>query len=794
MLWLRRSSLVKVALAVMLLFVRPMWAMAQEAPAGEPLYLEVFINGQPTGLIANFVLRPEQRLAITVTELRELRIKPDRLPVGSDGLVELDRCSGLTYSYIQVQQAVRIEISDQGRIPYVVDTRPHSDAKPTDTGTPGAVVNYTLFGTTAANPASYTALLQPQTGFSASFDARAFSQYGIFSQTGLVNSALAAGMQSIRLDSTWSYSDRDTLTTYRVGDVISSGLSWTRSLRLGGAQMQRNFALRPDLVTLPMPQYSGSAALPSTVDIFVNNVKGYSGTVPAGPFQIQNLPVISGSGNQSIVVQDAMGRQTVVNQPFYSSAKMLAAGLFDFSVETGFTRRNYGVSSNDYDNAPAASGSLRYGLNDWLTLEAHTEDSGSLLNGGADINVLLASWGVASFAVAGSRGDGTSNGSLLAASLELGRGGYTFYARTQRTTLNYLDLASLPSTSSLVPGVSLMASHPTRSIDQLALSVPLSFDHSSVTLSMTRMLDALNNRYAILGMSYTRPLLHDASLFLTAFKDFDDSKSYGFFGGLTISFGNGITAAASTSRTGSGVTGGVEVSKSQPLETDSWGWKIRDFEGSTPLRTASASYRSSVGQMEVGVQQVNGLTQATAQMDGAVAFVGGNTFFTNRINDAFAVVDAGAPNVDVFYENRPVGTTGSSGMVLVPYLRAYQNNSISIDAKNLPADADVPMTKATVVPLDRAAALVKFGIAQDTRNALVMVNGVDGRAIPAGSHAHLADGEEAMVGYGGEIFLRGLNDRNTLVVDRAGGGSCRADFEFHPNPGVRVVINDVVCR
>lgn len=117
MLWLRRSNLVKVALAVMLLFVRPMSAIAQEAPAGEPLYLEVFINGQPTGLIANFVLRPEQRLAITVTELRELRIKPDRLPVGSDGLVDLDRCSGLTYSYIQVQQAVRIEISDQGRIP-----------------------------------------------------------------------------------------------------------------------------------------------------------------------------------------------------------------------------------------------------------------------------------------------------------------------------------------------------------------------------------------------------------------------------------------------------------------------------------------------------------------------------------------------------------------------------------------------------------------------------------------------------------------------------------------------------
>jgi outer membrane usher protein len=794
MLWLCRSRPVKAALAAMLLAAWPMLGLAQEVPAGEPLYLEVFINGQPTGLIANFVLRPEQRLAITVTELRELRIRADRLPVGPDGLVDLDRCSGLSYNYSQVQQVVRIEISDQGRLPFVVDTRPHPEAKPTDTQTAGAVVNYTLFGTTAADPRNYITSLQPQSNFSASFDARAFSQYGIFSQSGLVNSALAAGAQSVRLDSTWSYSDRDTLTTYRAGDVISSGLSWTRSLRLGGLQAQRNFALRPDLVTLPMPQYSGSAALPSTVDIFINNIKGYSGAIPAGPFQIQNLPVMSGSGNQSIVVQDALGRQTVVNQPFYSSAKMLAGGLLDFSVETGFVRQDYGVSSNDYDRSPAASGSFRYGINDWLTLEGHAEGSDALLNGGADINVLLASWGVASFAVAGSRGDGNSNGVLTAASLELGRGGYTFYARTQRTTVNYMDLASLPSTASLVPGVSLMATHPARSIDQVALNIPLTFDRSSVTLSMTRMLDALNNRYAILGLSYSRPLPYDASLFVTAFRDFDASKSYGIFAGLTISFGKGITAAASTSRTGAGTSGGVEVIKSQPLEADSWGWKIRDFEGSVPSRAATASYRSSVGQAEVGVQQVNGLTQATAQMDGAVALVGGNIFFANRINDAFAVVDAGAPNVDVFYENRPVATTGSNGMVLVPYLRAYQNNSISIDAKNLPADADVPTTKATVVPSDRAAALLKFGISQDARNAVVVVKGVDGHAIAAGSHARLAGGEEAMVGYGGEIYLRGLKDSNVVLVDRAGGGSCRADFEFHSTPGTRVVINDVVCR
>jgi outer membrane usher protein len=793
--WSRCSRCVSAALAVAQLVLWPGLTWAQTAPVGEPLYLEVFINGQPTGLIANFVQRPEQRLAITVTELAELRISSDRVPVDPNGLVDLDQCSGLSYQYDQVQQTVRIEISDQGRAPFVVDTRVRREVKPTDVDTMGAVVNYTLFGSGNADPRNYTAGWPTQSNLSAGFDARAFGSFGVFSQSGLMNSAISSVTHSVRLESTWSYSNTDSLVTYRAGDVISGGLSWTRSVRLGGVQVQRNFGLRPDLVTLPMPQYSGSAALPSTVDVFVNNVRGYSGTVPAGPFQIQNLPVMSGAGNQSIVVQDALGRQTVINQPYYSSSKMLAAGLLDFSVESGFTRREFGVSSDAYDKSASASGSLRYGLNDWLTLEGHAEGSNSVGNSGAGVNMLLASWGVASVAVAASRGDGNANGGLAAASLELGRGGYTFYARTQRTTTSYLDLASLPSTTTLVPGISLLPSRPPRALDQVALNIPLSFDRSSVTVSMTRLVDAVNNRNQILAASYSRPLPYNASVFLTAFKDFDDKRSFGIFGGLTMSFGGGITAASSVSKTGNGLAGGVEVIKSQPLENDSWGWRVRDFEGANPSRAATVSYRSSVGRVEVGAQQVGGATQATAQVDGAVAFLGGGTFFSNRIDDAFAVVDAGAPNVDVFYENRPVATTGSNGMVLIPYLRAYQNNSISIDAKNLAVDADVPRTKAVVVPSDRGAALVKFGVAQDARNAVVVIKSADGVAIPVGSRVQMAnDGEEAVMGYGGEVYLRGLKAQNTLQVDRAGGSSCRADFDYHSTPGNRVVINDVVCR
>ena len=138
--------------------------------------------------------------------------------------------------------------------------------------------------------------------------------------------------EALRLNTTFAYSDEQSLITYRAGDVMSSGLAWTRPIRMGGAQVQRNFGLRPDLITLPLPAAVGSAALPSTVDVYLNNIKTFSQDVGAGPYRINNLPVVSGSGTARVVLRDSSGRETESSLPFYASPNLLAAGLYDFSV------------------------------------------------------------------------------------------------------------------------------------------------------------------------------------------------------------------------------------------------------------------------------------------------------------------------------------------------------------------------------------------------------------------------------------------------------------------------------
>jgi outer membrane usher protein len=105
--------------------------------------------------------------------------------------------------------------------------------------------------------------------------------------------------------------------------------------------------------------------------------------VPEGAFELENIPVYTGSGVAQIVLRDAQGREVVTNRPCYASPELLKPGLFDYSIETGVARLNHGSESFGYDNKIAGSASLRYGVNDRLTAEAHAEGLMGLLAGGA---------------------------------------------------------------------------------------------------------------------------------------------------------------------------------------------------------------------------------------------------------------------------------------------------------------------------------------------------------------------------------------------------------------------------
>jgi outer membrane usher protein len=334
-----------------------------------------------------------------------------------------------------------------------------------------------------------------------------------------------------------------------------------------------------------------------------------------------------------------------------------------------------------------------------------------------------------------------------------------------------------------------------KTLDQVGFGVPLAFDRSTLNLSFTQLESAWGDRNRIVGLSYSRNVFNNATIFATAFKDLDDRDSYGVYAGLSIPLGNDVTVSAAAQHGPNGPAGVIDAAKSERLEEGSYGWRVRDAEGSTPDRMATASYRASFGRVQAGVQQYGGNVRGTGQIDGSIAVAGGGVFFGNRIDDAFAVVNAGVPNVAVQYENRPIGVTNKSGMLLVPYLNSYQKNKISIDPKNLPVDADIPKTREVVVPADRSGVVVDFGVSEAPKAALVTFVGTNGEPLKVGSQVRLDETEQSfVVGYDGQAYIRGLTAHNVATIFSPEGDSCRAEFDYTPKSGEQVQISNVVCQ
>jgi outer membrane usher protein len=203
------------------------------------------------------------------------------------------------------------------------------------------------------------------------------AEVGLFAGAGVLTNTMVGrsgdGQDSlIRLDTTYTRDFPDQLETLSLGDAISDAGSWGDSVRYAGIRWSRNFALRPDLLTTPLLTTGGMATVPSTVDVFVNNQLVSTSQTPAGPFVVDRLPTISGTGDVSVVVRDALGREQVVTQSFYSSTSLLAPGLTQYSFDLGSIRDDYALASDHYGST-LGEATYRRGITDTLTLEGHAE-------------------------------------------------------------------------------------------------------------------------------------------------------------------------------------------------------------------------------------------------------------------------------------------------------------------------------------------------------------------------------------------------------------------------------------
>lgn len=726
--------------------------------------LEVIVNGESTEQLVP-VLRRQGRWFVRAGDLRALGLTSERLPKADGTEVAFDSLKGIEATYNAAHQTLALQVSDAWLTPYPLG------------GAPPVVVQATSGAGVLIN---YDGYVQRDRFTRASVwsEVRGFWSGGTVRQTGLVeHSPWRRGYR--RYDTWWQHDDPARLTSWTAGDLITGSLSWTRSLRIAGLQWRRNFSLRPDLVTFPIPALHGSAVVPSSVDLYLDGVRRMGGRVPPGPFVIQEAPGLTGDLQASVVTRDALGREQITTVPLYIDPRLLARGLSSFSVEAGLPRDDYGVRSFSYRRHPVASFAARYGATDTLTIEAQAQAGRRLALGGAGALLALGRAGVVSASTALSGGRGT--GSQWSAGYQYLSRRLSIDAQMIRTAGHYRDIASLDGAPA------------PRASDRVSVSVP--FARSS-TASLAWFTQRVPRQPAtrVLSASLSLPAGTRGMLSVGGFRDFTRRRSHGVFAMLSVLLGGGALGSTSFNQQDGQTQAWVGASRT-PDYSGGWGWQVLGGHAFSQ-RTAQGElqYLGRHGQISALAQQVGHQTGASLGMTGALVVMDNSVHATRRTYDAFALVSAdGQSDIPVLRESVPIGHTDARGYFLVPDLNGFEAARMDIDPMHLPADLEVATTEQRIAPQAGSGVLVRFPVRR-YQAALVTLVDTTGQPLRPGTPVrHVQSGAVTVVGYDGEVFIDALGPRNT-VESRDGSQRCRVSFDWTASTEGRIArVGPLTC-
>ncbi|MBB3066508.1 fimbria/pilus outer membrane usher protein [Limibacillus halophilus] len=748
-------------------------AQASEAPqaaeAATLLYLELVVNEVSLRDLVE-VRRDGESLIVTLGDLMQAGLLLEGSP---DSQVDANSLPGVTASYDVEGQRLMIQ-ADPDLLPRqtlnsrnrVQPMRAERDA--------GGVLSYDLYMTGGTEQASSASLWN---------EVRGFNDFGSISTTGVFrffeDYKGELNQEYLRYDTYWALEDQESMLQFRAGDLVTGSQVWSRSLRLGGFQISKDFSLQPSLITYPLPDFSGQAVVPSSVDVFINSSQVYSGEVVPGPFDIPSNTVINGLGDAEIVVTDALGRQVSKTISFYVSNELLSEGLFDFSVEGGFLREEYGLSSFTYDTTPVGSATMRYGLTDWLTAEAHVEGSEDVQNAGVGGVVKLGNMGIINTSIAAGRGDDQG--------LQLGLG-YQFSSRNFSIGVQHIERSAGYFDLGRQSG-SPLGKRSTQVTGSLNLG-----NFGTFGAGYFRVEDNERDLSEIVNVSYSPRLWEGVNLYASANADLHDSESMNVSVGLSIPLGSYGNSSVRTRYARDGdLSSTLAYSKSAPI-TGGLGGGLAGTWGDEKFFQGNLNWKSRFIDTYVGAYGEPSEPVVWGEARGSLVFMDGAVFPTNQISDSFALVSTnGYEDVPVLLENQLVGTTDDNGHLLVPWVQSYNRTNLSIDPVDLPADVSVEETRKTIMAARRSGVRTEFNVAL-SQSAVVILQDSTGKPLDVGTVVNMDGGEANLyVGWEGRLFLERVEEETTLLVRRNDAADCKVVISYKAAPGTIPTLGPFSC-
>lgn len=740
-------------------------AARQDPPAGPPttmsettLLLDVRVNGWSIGMVGRFY-EAGDAVFLPADQFEGLGFRVDEasvITVNGERRVPLASVPGLEWRIDHSGQTIDITVPFERLTPNqlrVAPPRPRTESR----ADWGALFTYDAFGEWSRRPDE----VDFSRSLSVNLDARIFSPWFTASTSGYYSRAEGEPDEFIRLESRVDIDSTEGVWRLRLGDSFTGGPVWLRPLRFGGVQWMRDFSLRPDIVTTPVPSLDEGIGLPSTIDLFVNGVQRYSNAVDPGSVRVTDLPIVSGVNAVSLIVTDQAGRRTQVFLPLYSSPLVLAKGMSLFNFEAGVARQNYSVASADYEG-DFASGAVSYGVSDQLTVTGHAgvaKDFGSLGLG--------ATFPIADLLL--------FDGAVLYSDGPEGRG-WAYYIAAERISQRFSFSAQYTESHGYrdLPDLFGYLSFQRKAVASVGVNLGPA-GQVNVAYALQRAFDG--DQSSVISGSWGVDLFRNqAHLSVTGYGDFEDD-SWG--AAVSISFPLGSRADAFLQR---GVESGGERSSFAQLRGEAYNqrltWELNGSEDADVERTeARADWEGRFADIHLAAADSNGAIAYQAGLAQTFVLMDSQFYTAGRVDDAFTVVEVeNSPGVRVNLENRLVGRTNRRGRLFIPDLQSYTPNALSIDPLDLPPDASIGDPATLVSPREGAGLITRFPVTH-ARSAVVTLQMPDGSAPPVGAQVRIVGvSEPAVSGFGGEIYVRGLSEGENRLDLRWRDGGCTARF------------------
>ena len=680
----------------------------------------------------------------------------------------LNTSSGLTYNFDSEKFALDIRVPVELFELNVFKQKESYKLKP-DKSPSGGFVNYQVYATQTKASDSISGV----------FDLTGFNKKGSLS-TGLIVNQESHTTNLIRTSTYYQKDLPDKMQSFVVGDTVNNDGNWSRSANYFGVKWSRNFSTQPGYIYTPNPIISGSEALPSVVDVYVNNQKTFSQKVNPGPFDITHLPVPgNGAGQVDLIVKDLLGNEQVITKNFYQSPILLAKGENDFSLESGFLRKNYGIKNNDYQDG-FISGTYIHGVTDSISARGRMELQTDRQAAGGDVAFTLGNFALLQASVASTNDNIKGIGQQYGVNIEN-------MGQFLKTSISVKKFDKEFSQFASTPGE---MQPKTRTNAFVSFPIPIISNNITIGYVNQNNWDADPFKNAYISSGFALP--YGANLALSYNKRLDTLKNWGAAAVVTFPLGDYYTRVDRTIDPNGTKTNTYSVSTNAPAGPG-MGWNIVNEELRNNVK-ANAILNSNTAQYSAQLNVQDGVTTGKRLgANGTVGVLGGEVFTSRYVNgSSFAVVKTeGLKDIKIYNQNNMVAVTNDNGTVAFP-IRAYEKTKIEIKDNEIPLEANSDVLEMSPIAYARSGVLVKFPI-KIAKSALVRIYLPNNVPIPAGATVNMASSKENYIaGRNGEVYLTNLSQKNQLTVTWL-ENKCELNLEIDMEQSQEQIIGPVKC-